>query len=156
MWQRAVDLNLMSVVRLIREALPHMRQAGGGKILNVSSISVKQPIKNLMLSNSIRSATVAFLKSLSIELAPENILVHNLAPGRIGTDRVKYLDMDRAKRENRTPEEVFGEEVSGIPVGRYGTPEEFGKYAAFLLSNVNSYTTGETTYVDGGTIRSPW
>lgn len=152
-WLQAVNLNLMSVVRLIRETLPIFRRVGGGRILNVSSMSVKQPIPNLILSNTVRSGTMAMLKTLAAEVAKDNIQVVNLAPGRIHTDRVKWLDDTRAERENRTVQEVQNEEQAGIPMGRYGTPEEFAKLATFLLSPANSYMTGQTVLVDGGVVR---
>jgi 3-oxoacyl-[acyl-carrier protein] reductase len=154
MWYRAFELNLMSVVRLIRATIPIMKSQGGGKVLNVSSTSVKQPIPDLVLSNTIRTGVMALLKSLSLELANDGILFHNLAPGRIATERVEQLDTSKAERTGRDVRDIRAEEESKIPLGRYGTPEEFGKYAAFLLSDVNSYTTGDTVYVDGGLIRS--
>lgn len=153
-WLNAVNLNLMSVIRLVRAALPSLRHARhGGRILNVSSLSVKQPIPNLMLSNTVRAGTMAMLKSLAIELAPEQIQVHNLAPGRIDTDRVKWLDAARAAREGRTLDEVQAEEAAAIPMGRYGTPTEFAKLATFLVSPANSYMTGQTILTDGGVVR---
>ncbi|MFM1654064.1 SDR family oxidoreductase [Brevibacillus sp. B_LB10_24] len=154
MWQDAFQLNMMSVVRLIRETLPIMRSQGGGRILNVSSSSVKQPIANLMLSNAIRTGTMAMLKTLAAEVAPENIQVHNLAPGRIFTERVKTLDQISAERQGIDVESVKTQEQARIPMGRYGQPEEFGRVAAFLLSSANSYMTGQTVFVDGGSVRS--
>lgn len=153
-WMSAVELNLMSVVRLVREVLPHFRAQGGGRILNVSSTSVRQPIPDLILSNTVRTGTMAMLKTLALELAPENITVHNLAPGRIDTDRVRSLDLARAAREGRSVNEVRAEEESRIPLKRYGTPEEYARVAVFLLSPANSYMTGETVFVDGGFLRS--
>ncbi len=153
-WLNAVNLNLLSVVRLVRATLPIFRRRGGGRILNVSSMAVKQPIPNLILSNTIRTGTMAMLKTLALELAPENIQVVNLAPGRIHTDRVKWLDGRRAELEGRSVAEIQADEESRIPLGRYGTPDEFGKLAAFLLSPANSYMTGQTILADGGVIRT--
>ncbi|PWI57038.1 SDR family oxidoreductase [Sulfoacidibacillus thermotolerans] len=153
-WLFAVNQNLLSVVRLIRESLPYLKKQRGGKILNVSSVSVKEPIPNLILSNTVRTATMAMLKTLAREVAKDNIQILNLAPGRIHTDRVQWLDEQRAVREQRTIEEVRLDEQSHIPLNRYGQPEEFGKLAAFLLSPVNSYMTGQTIFIDGGAIRS--
>jgi 3-oxoacyl-[acyl-carrier protein] reductase len=154
MWYSSFELNLMSVVRLIRATIPVMKSQGGGKILNVSSTSVKQPIPDLVLSNTLRTGVMALLKSLALEFARDGILIHNLAPGRIATERVQNIDRYRAEQTGREVTAVRAEEESKIPLGRYGTPEEFGKYAAFLLSDANSYTTGDTVYLDGGLIRS--
>lgn len=153
-WLDAVNLNLLSVVRLIRQALPALRQAGGGHILNVSSMSVREPIPSLILSNTVRTATMAMLKTLALEVAKDNIQVLNLAPGRIATDRVDWLDNQRAVREGRSAQDIRVEEEQHIPLGRYGTPTEFGKLAAFLVSPANSYMTGQTVLVDGGVVRS--
>lgn len=153
-WVDAVNLNLLSVVRLIRQSLPLLRQAGAGRILNVSSISVREPIPSLILSNSVRAATMAMLKTLALEVAKDGIQVLNLAPGRILTDRVDWLDNQRAAREGRPLTDVRREEEARIPMGRYGTSTEFGKLAAFLLSPANSYMTGQTVLADGGVIRA--
>ncbi|MCL6454486.1 MAG: SDR family oxidoreductase [Alicyclobacillus sp.] len=153
-WLAAVELNLLSVVRLVRASLPALRSAGGGRILNVSSMSVREPIPSLILSNTVRTATMAMLKTLALEVAADNIQVLNLAPGRIETDRVVWLDSQRAKRENRPLAEVQADERARIPMGRYGTPAEFGRLAAFLLSPANGYMTGQTILVDGGVIRA--
>ncbi len=154
MWQEAFELNLLSVVRLIRLVLPTMKSQHFGRILNVSSTSVKQPIDHLILSNTIRTGLMAMLKSLALEVAGDGILVHNLAPGRISTDRVRTLDVARAQREGRSITDVELKEQASIPLGRYGTPEEFGTFAAMLLSPLTSYMTGQTYLVDGGVIRS--
>ena len=153
-WQRAFDLNMMSVVRLIRETLPHMRRQGGGKILNISSLYVRQPNVNLILSNAIRTGTMALLKTLALQVAHENIAVLNFAPGRINTDRVQWLDEQRAVREGKTAMDVAMEEAANIPMGRYGEPEEVGRLVTMLLSSANSYMTGQTILVDGGVINA--
>ena len=153
-WLAAVNLNLMSVIRLVRETLPIMKSGGGGRILNVSSMSVKQPIPNLILSNTVRTGTAAMLKTLASEVAKDNIQVVNLAPGRIKTARLDSLDGNRAEREGRPLEEVQEEEQEKVPMGRYGTSEEFGRLAAFLLSPANSYMTGQTILADGGIVQS--
>ncbi len=151
-WQRAFDLNMMSVVRLIRETLPYMRRQGGGKILNISSLYVRQPNVNLILSNAIRTGTMALLKTLALQVAQENIAVLNFAPGRINTDRVKWLDEQRASREGKAIWEVAEEEAASIPMGRYGEPEEVGRLVTMLLSSANTYMTGQTILADGGVI----
>ena len=154
MWQAAFELNLLSAVRLIRAALPLMRSQGGGRILNISSTSIRQPVPGLMLSGAIRSAAAMMLKALALEVAGDGIRVFNLAPGRIATDRVRMLDRARAEREGRPVEAVAADEAGAIPLGRYGEPEEFGRLAAFLLSPQNSYMTGQTIFADGGALRS--
>lgn len=153
-WQDAFEMNLMSAVRLIRETLPIMRRQGGGRIINISSVYVRQPNVDLILSNTIRTGTMAMLKSLALQVASENIHVLNVAPGRIQTERVEWLDEQRAIREGRTVADVRADEEAGIAMRRYGTPEEFGKLVAFLLSPANSYMTGQTILADGGAIRS--
>ncbi len=155
-WRAAFDLTLMSAVRMIRGSLPHMRRAGGGSILAVTSSSVKEPIDQLLLSNVFRSGVTALLKSLSLDLAKDNIRVNNLIPGRIDTDRVRTLDRLNAERTGTPEADVKKKSESGIPLGRYGTIEEFGRAAAFLLSPASSYTTGESFQVDGGMIKTVW
>ncbi|WP_127579238.1 SDR family oxidoreductase [Paenibacillus koleovorans] len=153
-WQSAFDNNLMSVIRLIRASLPHMRAAGEGRIVNLSSISIKQPIQDLMLSNVFRAGVYALTKSLATELAKDQILVNTVAPGRILTDRIRQLDARVAQLKQLSPEEVEAAFLTQIPVGRYGTPEEFARYAVFLGSFANTYVTGQALLVDGGMVKS--
>jgi 3-oxoacyl-[acyl-carrier protein] reductase len=153
-WETAVRLTLMSAVRLTRLVLPHMRKAGGGRILNLTSTSTREPIPNLLLSNAIRSAVAGWSDTLATELAPEKILVNCVAPGRIDTERLKELDAANAARQGRTPEEVRAANQAAVPLGRYGTPEEFGAVVAFLASERASYLTGTTIVVDGGKMAS--
>ncbi|MFZ1396697.1 MAG: SDR family oxidoreductase [Candidatus Promineifilaceae bacterium] len=155
-WQAAFELTMMSSVRMIRAVLPHLRARGGGSILAVTSSSVKEPIDILLLSNVMRSGVVSLLKSLSRELAPEQIRVNNLVPGRILTDRVKSLDGIGAKNAGRTVAAQQAMQEKQIPWGRYGTIEEFGRAGAFLLSDAASYITGETLIVDGGAMKTVW
>jgi len=149
-WSRAVDLILLSAVRLIREAVPAMRRRGGGRIINITSISVKQPIPDLMLSNSLRAAVVGMAKTLAGELAPHGILVNNVCPGRIATDRLLELDRARARRTGLSLEQVRQQGQTVIPLGRYGQPEELAALVAFLASSQASYITGATIACDGG------
>jgi 3-oxoacyl-[acyl-carrier protein] reductase len=114
---------------------------------------VKQPIPNLMLSNSVRSATTAWARSLSDQVAENGITVNCIAPGRIDTERIQQLDQFAAQREGRTPEEVAADSRASIPARRYGRPDEFGAVAAFLASEQASYITGVTLLVDGGWFR---
>ncbi|MGY2068004.1 SDR family oxidoreductase, partial [Blastococcus sp. SYSU DS0619] len=151
-WYQAHDLNLMSTVRLIRGVLPHMRQQQWGRIAVVTSSSIKQPIDNLLLSNTYRVAVVGLAKSLAIEFASEGVLVNTVGPGRIATDRVASLDANKAKQTGQSVEEVRAQSEKGIPIGRYGTAEEFGRVAAFLVSGANTYQTGQNLLVDGGMV----
>ncbi|MDF7798110.1 SDR family oxidoreductase [Pontiellaceae bacterium B1224] len=155
-WQSAFELTLMSSVRMIRSVLPLMREAGGGSILFITSISVKEPIDFLLLSNVMRSGVTSLAKSLSKQLAPENIRVNNLMPGRIDTERVQTLDGMNAQKQYVSVSEIKSANERGIPLGRYGTIEEFGKLGAFLLSDAASYITGQTIAVDGGSINTVW
>ena len=152
-WQASFELNLLSYVRMIREALPYLKQ-NGGKILNVASSSIKEPIPGLILSNTFRTGIVGMSKTLAAELAPYNILINTIAPGRIATDRVKHLDQVNADKLgiDRAAVEVQMKEV--IPLKRYGTPEEFANVAAFLVSDANTYMTGSSFLVDGGMVKS--
>lgn len=155
-WQAAFELTLLSSVRMIRAVLPAMRAQGGGAILTITSSSVKEPIDILLLSNVMRSGVVSLVKSLSRQLAGEQIRVNNLVPGRIDTDRVRSLDGLTAVKLNQTVAQQKAHQESLIPWGRYGTTEEFGKAGAFLLSDAASYITGETLIVDGGAMRTVW
>ncbi|MEH7334309.1 SDR family oxidoreductase [Neobacillus drentensis] len=152
-WQAAFELNLLSYVRLIREVLPYLKQQGG-KILNIASSSIKEPIPGLILSNTFRTGIIGLSKTLASELAPYDILINTIAPGRIATDRVKHLDQVNADKLGLDRETVELQVKAGIPLKRYGTPEEFANVAAFLLSDANSYMTGSSFLVDGGMIKA--
>jgi len=152
-WQRAFEQNLLGTIRMIRGALPFLKAAGGGRIVNLTSTSVKQPIDGLILSNVFRTGVYALTKSLAGELAKDGILVNTVAPGRIGTDRIAELDGQRAAAQGRTVEEIQADAAKQIPVGRTGTPEEFARHAVFYGSFANTYVTGQALLVDGGMIR---
>jgi 3-oxoacyl-[acyl-carrier protein] reductase len=152
-WYKAMDLTLMSVVRMIRAALPSLRESRGS-IINIQSSSIKMPIPDLTLSNSLRLAVSGLSKDLAISLAPEGIRVNIVAPGRIDTDRVRNLDITRAAKLGKPVEDFKKQYASTIPMGRYGIPEELGKVVAFLASEAASYVTGQTLLVDGGMVRS--
>jgi 3-oxoacyl-[acyl-carrier protein] reductase len=153
-WQEAFELNLMSTVRLIRGVLPHMREQGWGRIVTIASSSIKQPIENLLLSNTYRVAILGLAKSLAIEFAPDGVLINTVGPGRIDTDRVAGLDAGRAEKAGISVEEVRAQTAKSIPLGRYGTPEEFANVAAFLVSGANTYLTGQAFLVDGGMVKA--
>lgn len=152
-WQKAVDLLLLSTVRLTRLIVPQMRERKWGRIVNSTSVSVKQPIANLLLSNSVRTAVIGLAKSLAAELARDGITVNNLLPGSIYTDRIEQLNRATAERTGRPLEEVRRAAEADIPVGRYGTVEEYAAAAAFLASEQASYITGVSLLVDGGVYR---
>jgi 3-oxoacyl-[acyl-carrier protein] reductase len=153
-WLTAIDSLLLSVVRLTRATIPHMRARGGGRIINITSVSVKQPIEGLVLSNALRAAVTGLARTLANELAADNILVNCVAPGYTATDRVMELSQAVAAREGITAEAVQRRTQAQIPLGRLGSPEEFGAAVAFLASARAAYITGVTLQVDGGFIRS--
>lgn len=152
-WQQAFELNLLSYIRTIREALPHLKK-NGGKIINIASSSIKEPIPGLLLSNTFRTGIVGLTKTLASELAQDNILINTVAPGRIATDRVAFLDEVNAEKQGITKTEMEEKVKAGIPLGRYGEPEEFAKVVTFLVSDANSYMTGSSFLVDGGMVKS--
>ncbi|WP_442599301.1 SDR family oxidoreductase [Neobacillus sp. D3-1R] len=152
-WYKSFELNLLSYVRMIRAALPYLKR-NGGKIINIASTSIKEPIPGLILSNTFRTGIVGLAKTLSQEFAPYNILVNTVAPGRINTDRVKHLDEVTAKKLGSTREKVETEAKNNIPLNRYGSPEEFAKVVVFLASDANAYMTGSAFLVDGGMVKS--
>ncbi len=152
-WEAAVQLTLMSAVRLCYAVVPAMREQGGGSIVAMTSISVKQPIPNLLLSNSIRLAVVGLMKTLADELAPDGIRVNVVCPGWTRTGRVEQLLRDRAARNGTTPDEEAAKITAAIPLGRMGTPEELARAVAFLASPAASYITGVSLLVDGGMYR---
>lgn len=153
-WEIGFQLTLMSVVRLVQGALPHMKEQKFGRVVHFTSSSIKQPIDNLILSNTFRAGIAGLSKSLALELAPYNILVNTLGPGRVATDRITFLDQAAADRQGIDISEVVVQSQASIPIGRYGKPEEFAVMAAFLASPLNGYVTGQAILVDGGLVRS--
>ena len=153
-WQSAFELNLLSTIRFIREVVPHMREAGGGAIINIQSVSVKEPIDNLILSNSIRSGVAGLAKSLSRELARDRIRVNTVLPGAIQTERLRQVIAGQAQRQGKSIEEVRRTWEEEIPLGRLGEPEEIADMIVFLASERASYVSGVTVQVDGGKVRS--
>lgn len=152
-WQQSFELNLLSYVRMIREALPHLKK-NGGKIINIASSSIKEPIPGLLLSNTFRTGIVGLTKTLATELAKDRILINTVAPGRIATDRVAFLDEVNAQKQGITKGEMEEKMKNTIPLGRYGEPEEFANVVIFLASDANSYMTGSSFLVDGGMVKS--
>lgn len=150
----AVNLNLMSTINMSRAVVPWMRKRGGGRIINLTSVSVKQPVDGLMLSNMARTGVIGFAKTLATELAPDKILVNNVCPGIIFTDRIKQLASVRAEESGITYDEALENMTANIPLGRIGDPEEFANLVVFLASEKSSYITGATIQVDGGMVRS--
>ena len=149
-WLQAIELNLMSTLRLTRAALPHLVARGGGSVTNIVSIVVKQPIGNLVLSNTGRTAVIGLAKSLALAYAAKNLRVNNVCPGSILTDRIRGLAGKRAEVSGRPAAEILAEDAAAIPMGRIGEPAEFANAVVFLASPAASYITGVTLLVDGG------
>ncbi len=153
LWEYGFRLNLLSTIILTREVLPLMKQKRWGRIINMTSISVKQPIDGLILSNTIRSGVIGLAKTLSTELAPFNITVNSVCPGYTLTERVRSLAQATADKEGSTAEAIIKRWTDTIPMGRLGTPEEFAALVAFLASERSSYITGAAIQIDGGWYR---
>jgi 3-oxoacyl-[acyl-carrier protein] reductase len=152
-WQAAFELLVLSAVRMVRLAVPSMQARGGGAIVVSTSSAVKEPIANLALSNVVRASVAALSKTLANELAPDRIRVNHLLPGRIDTDRVRELDTIRGKSSGASADQVRTTYEKGIPLGRYGQPDEYGAAAVFLFSDAARYITGASLQVDGGSIK---
>jgi 3-oxoacyl-[acyl-carrier protein] reductase len=152
-WQNAFELLLLSAIRMIRLAAPSMTARGGGSIVLPTSSAVKEPIPNISLSTVMRTSVSSLSKTLAMELAPHNIRVNQLIPGRIHTDRVEEIDVDNSKRAGISVEDQRKRVWATIPLGRYGDPEGFAAAAVFLFSDAASYITGASLQVDGGLIR---
>jgi 3-oxoacyl-[acyl-carrier protein] reductase len=151
-WDAAISGTLLSTIRLIREALPHLREGNDPSIVVILSSSVREPIPGLTSSNALRPGLAGLIKSLTAEIAP--IRINGVAPGRFNTDRILSLDAKRAAETGMSFEEVQQANIARIPLGRYGDPDELGRVGAFLLSPAASYVSGEIVGVDGGMIRS--
>ena len=152
-WRDAIAQNFESVVNLVRAALPGMKERGWGRIVNVTSISVKQPVEGLILSNSIRAGVTGFAKTISNEVAPFGITVNNVLPGYTRTERLIHLAEAVSERDGKTIEEVYESWADEIPLGRLAEPPELGDVTAFLCSEQASYVTGQSIAVDGGWIK---
>jgi 3-oxoacyl-[acyl-carrier protein] reductase len=154
MWEAATRLLLSSVIEMTRAVLPGMKERRWGRILNITSVGVKQPIDNLILSNSLRAAVVGMARTLANDVAPFGVTVNNILPGYTRTERVIELADSIAAKEGITPSEVASRWEKEIPMRRLGEPHEFAALAAFLVSERASYITGSSIAVDGGWIRS--
>jgi 3-oxoacyl-[acyl-carrier protein] reductase len=149
-WNLGIRLNLMSTIIMSREVVPIMKEKRWGRIINMTSISVKQPIDGLILSNTVRSGVIGFAKTLSNELAPYNVTVNNVCPGYTMTERVRKLAIAVAAKRGVSPEAVIKSWEALIPMGRLGTPEEFADLVTFLASERSGFITGASIQIDGG------
>ncbi len=153
-WEVAANLTLMSAVRLCYAVVPHMLEQGGGSILTTQSYSVKQPIDNLILSNSLRLAVIGLMKSMANELGPKGIRVNSINPAWTWTERVEQLMADRATRAGTSPEAEAAKVTSDVPLGRMGTVEEFARAAVWLASPAASFIHGHALMFDGGATKA--
>jgi 3-oxoacyl-[acyl-carrier protein] reductase len=152
LWSRHFQAMVLSVIAITDRVLPNMRSRQWGRVITSTSSGVVSPLPNLAISNALRLSLVGWSKTLAREVAKDGITANIVLPGRIATDRVKFLDQAKAKREGRSVEEVSAESMGSIPVGRYGKPEEYGDVVAFLASERAAYLTGSVIRVDGGMI----
>lgn len=150
MWQQGFQLNLMSTIAMTTAVVPIMKEKKWGRIINLTSISVKQPIDGLILSDTIRAGVIGFAKTLSNELAPYNVTINSVCPGYTLTERVIALSENVAQREGTTANAIVDRWVANIPAKRLGTPEEFAALVSFLASERAGYITGAAIQIDGG------
>jgi len=149
-WERALELNFLSTVYFAREVIPHMQRKHWGRIITLTSITTKQPVADLVLSNAVRAAVVGLVKSLANEFGKDGILVNNVGPGFTATDRLKELAKTRASASGKTEKEIFDGWAADAPVKRLGEPREVAETIVWLASERASYITGQTVLVDGG------
>jgi 3-oxoacyl-[acyl-carrier protein] reductase len=154
LWSKHFHAMVLSVIAITDRVLPNMRDRHWGRVITSTSSGVVSPIPNLAISNTLRLSLVGWSKTLAREVAKDGITANVILPGRIATDRLKFLDEAKAKREGRRVEDVLAESTGSIPVGRYGKPEEYGDAVAFLCSERAAYMTGSIIRVDGGLITS--
>lgn len=153
-WDKAVQQNLFSVVRMVRESLPHMKAAGGGRIINITSVSSRQPLAGLGLSVATWAGVLGYAKTLSLELGPAGITVNTVCPGRIDTGRLELVTRKRAEQQGRDPDRLVQEQLDEVPLRRLGRPEDVAGLVALLVSERGSFITGTAIQVDGGLLRS--
>ncbi len=153
-WSQALELSLLSTIRLAQAAIPYMRRDRWGRIICLTSVSVKSPLPSMILSNTARPGVVGFAKTIAAEFAQDGITVNVVCPGYMATDRVTELFEERAAQTGQSVEEIMSSQVAAIPAGRMGDPKELGDLVAFLASDRASYITGTTLQIDGGYVRS--
>lgn len=149
-WRKAIDANFMSTVYFAREVIPHMQRRRWGRIITLTSISTKQPVPDLVLSNSVRAGVVGLVKSLANEFGKDGILVNNVGPGYTATDRLKELARARSASQNKSEDEIFATWASDSALKRIAEPKEVADTIVWLASERASYITGQTILVDGG------
>ncbi len=149
-WQRAIELNFLSTVYFAREVIPHMQRKHWGRIITITSITTKQPVADLVLSNAVRAAVVGLVKSLANEFGKDGILVNNVGPGFTATDRLKELAKARSAASGKSEQEIFDAWAADAPLKRLGEPRELAETVVWLASERASYVTGQTVLVDGG------
>jgi 3-oxoacyl-[acyl-carrier protein] reductase len=154
LFRKAFELNALSAIRLAKLVLPGMRQRKWGRIVNITSVSVKQPIEGLILSNTVRSGLTGWAKTVATEVASDGVTVNNVAPGYTLTERQEELARARSEALGKTKDEIIATWATQGPMGRMGKPEEIAAAVAFLASERASYITGVTLQVDGGWVRS--
>jgi 3-oxoacyl-[acyl-carrier protein] reductase len=154
LWSKQFQAMVLSVIAITDRVLPNMRARHWGRIITSTSSGVEAPIPNLAISNALRLSLVGWSKTLASEVAKDGITANVVVPGRIATDRIKFLDQAKAKREGRSVDDVMAENAASIPIGRLGKPEEYGAMVAFLASEPAAYITGSIYRVDGGMIPS--
>jgi 3-oxoacyl-[acyl-carrier protein] reductase len=149
-WQKAIDANFLSTVYFAREVIPHMQKKRWGRIITITSITTKQPVADLVLSNAVRAAVLGLVKSLANEFGKDGILVNNVGPGFTATDRLKELAKARSAATGKNEQEIFDGWAADAPVKRLGDPRELAETVVWLASERASYITGQTVLVDGG------
>lgn len=153
-WQKAVEQNLYSVIRMVRQTVPHMKAAGGGRIINITAVSARQPLAGLGLSVASWAGVLGYAKTLSIELGPVGITVNTICPGRIDTGRLELVTRKRAEQQGQDPEKMMQELLHEVPLRRLGKPDDVAGMVALLASSRGGFITGAAIQVDGGLLRS--